>query len=299
MNIRKIAILGPTASGKTALALNLAKKYNGVILSLDSLSLYKEIDIASAKPTLKERGNVPHFGIDVLFPNEAFNVTLFFDLYNKAYSYASRHNHLLIIVGGTSFYLKAMLEGLSLKPEISPLTKLRVKRVLENIKNAQALTSSLDDAFVKKTEKFDRYRLEKWLELYFETGEIPSLYQLKKKQPPIIDFLMLFEVLVERASLRERIAKRTKSMLEAGLVDEVKRLKLNYGVEHSCMKAIGIKETLEYLEGKIDIKTLEELINIHTSQLAKRQQTFNKTQFSKPPIQAPIEALDKIIEAYI
>lgn len=299
MGVKKIAILGPTASGKTSLALSLAKKHNGVILSLDSLAIYKGVDIASAKPTLKERNGIAHFGIDELLPNASFNVKLFFTLYENAYNYALINKKPLFIVGGTSFYLKAMLEGLSLKPKISPLCTKRVKEALKNIKNAQALADSIDKSFVEKVEKFDRYRLEKWLELYFETGEIPTLFQLKNRQKPIIDSIDIFEVQIDRTILRKYIAKRTRQMIESGLIDEVKELRSNYGVKLSCMKAIGIKETLDYLDEKIDIKKLEELINIHTSQLAKRQQTFNKTQFSNPIIQAPIGALGEIIESYI
>lgn len=295
----KIAILGPTASGKTALALWLANRFNGVILSLDSLALYKKIDIASAKPTLKERGKIVHFGIDVLYPNEPFNVTLFFELYQEAYDFAKKHNQPLIIVGGTSFYLKAMLEGLSSKPPISAMTKERVQLALKDLNNAQALAWAIDPDFAKKVQKFDRYRLEKWLELFFETGQIPTRYQLRTKQPPIIDKLPIFEVQIERAVLREKIRSRTKKMVQNGLIEEVKFLYKHYGKEPSCMKAIGIKEAIEYLEGRYDLNTLIEQITIHTAQLAKRQQTFNKTQFSSPIIRAPLDQLKDLITPYM
>jgi len=161
---KEIAILGPTASGKTALALQLASEFNGVILSLDSLALYKQIDIASAKPTSKERGDIIHFGIDVLWPNEPFNVTLFFDLYRQASEFAKANNMPLFIVGGTGFYLKAMLDGLSLKPPISPHTKERVNSALRDLQNAQSFAQAIDPDFSKRVEKFDKYRLEKWYE---------------------------------------------------------------------------------------------------------------------------------------
>lgn len=296
---KEIAILGPTASGKTALALQLAQEFGGVILSLDSLALYKQIDIASAKPTPEERGDIIHFGIDVLWPNEPFNVTLFFDLYTQASQFAKTNNMPLFIVGGTSFYLKAMLEGMSLKPPISATTKNRVSNVLKDLQNAQSFANAIDPSFSSKTEKFDRYRLEKWYELFFETGQIPTLYQAQTKQPPLIEKLPLFEVEIERPILRKRIRARTELMIENGLIDEVRFLVKKYGKEPSCMKAIGIKESIEYLEQKYDMDTLIEQISTHTAQLAKRQQTFNKTQFPSPITRAPAGELKKIIQAYM
>lgn len=109
--MKEIAIIGSTASGKTGLSLEIAQQTNSIILSLDSLSVYKEINIASAKPTKVERGDIVHFGIDVLYPNEKFDVIKFFEEYKKAKEYAIKYNKNLIIVGGTGFYLKALIEG--------------------------------------------------------------------------------------------------------------------------------------------------------------------------------------------
>jgi tRNA dimethylallyltransferase len=116
--MKEIALIGPTACGKSALAIEIAKECNAFILSLDSLGIYKEIDIASAKPSKKEREEIRHFGIDVLYPNEYFNVAMFFDLYKNAKKEALTKGKNLIITGGSGFYLKAMIEGLSttLKP---------------------------------------------------------------------------------------------------------------------------------------------------------------------------------------
>ncbi|MBE0495404.1 MAG: tRNA (adenosine(37)-N6)-dimethylallyltransferase MiaA [Campylobacterales bacterium] len=297
--MKQVAILGPTASGKTALALTLARRYKGVILSLDSLALYKEIDIASAKPTLEERGDVPHFGIDVITPDMPFNVTLFFDLYRKAKAFAKEKGQPLIMVGGTSFYLKAMLEGMSEKPPISTATKARVQAALEDIAAVQTLAQTLDPVFAARTEKFDRYRLEKWLELYYETGEIPTAFQARTLQAPLIDSLPLFEIEVERALLRERIKERTQGMLAQGLVTEVQSLEERYGRKPACMKAIGIKEVLGYLDGMCSYEQMEIDIATHTAQLAKRQRTFNKTQFRQPIIKKPVDALAQAISPYM
>ncbi len=111
--MKELAIIGSTASGKTGLSLDIASKTNSIILSLDSLSVYKEIDIASAKPTKEERGDIIHFGIDEVYPNEQYDVVEFFESYKKAKNYAKEKEKNLIIVGGTGFYLKALVEGLS------------------------------------------------------------------------------------------------------------------------------------------------------------------------------------------
>jgi len=113
---KEIAIIAPTASGKTALSISLAHKLNAIILSLDSLAIYKHIDIASAKPTLKERDNIKHFGIDIIYPNQSFDVIEYIKIYKQAKLYAQKHNKNLIIVGGSGFYLKTLLQGIVVFP---------------------------------------------------------------------------------------------------------------------------------------------------------------------------------------
>jgi tRNA dimethylallyltransferase len=262
--------------------------------------LYKEITIASAKPTVKERRSIPHFGIDVLLPSDPFNVTLFFALYEEAKTYAKEHNSPLIIVGGTSFYLKAMLEGLSQKPPISKATRAQVHALLQDIPALQAFVEEKDPVFAQKVEKFDRYRLEKWSELYLETGEIPSAFQARTKQPPIIQApLPLFEIETDRTLLRERITLRTDNMLTMGLLDEVRSLEERYGRMPSCMHAIGIKEVLAYFDGEYDAELMREKIITHTARLAKRQRTFNKTQFNMPLLRKPLVSLFDAVAAYM
>ena len=144
--MKQIAIIAPTASGKTALSISLAHKLNAVILSLDSLAIYKQINIASAKPTIKEQDGIVHFGIDEIYPNESFDVMKFIELYKKAKDYAIINNKNLIIVGGTSFYLKSMIDGISSIPKIT------------------------SDNEKKIDEKFNNYTLEDAARLFFESG---------------------------------------------------------------------------------------------------------------------------------
>ena len=137
--MKEIAIIGPTASGKSDLALEAAKRHNAYILSIDSLSIYKEIDIASAKPSMNELEQVKHYGINVLNPNEHFSVATFIQFYKKALSAAIKNSKNLIIVGGTGFYLKSLISGLSEIPKITESTKIEAETLLKDLDQAYNL----------------------------------------------------------------------------------------------------------------------------------------------------------------
>ena len=277
--MKTIAILGPTASGKTSLSIRLAKEINANILSLDSLSIYKEIDIASAKPSILERDGVKHFGIDEILPNENFNVSIFLDFYNRAKDITIKENRNLIIVGGTGFYLKALISGLSQKPTISKEVKKEVVSKLKNINKAYKILKENDEAYAQKISHNDSYRIEKWFEIFLQTGKTASEYFTQNQKKPILKNLTIYEIDTPKDILRERISLRTKEMLKKGLIDEVVYLEKKYTREPNSMRSIGIKETLEFLDGFINKNELEEKIINSTAQLAKRQRTFNSTQF--------------------
>lgn len=270
--MKEIAIIGSTASGKTALSLNLANKTNSIILSLDSLCVYKDIEIASAKPTIEERSDIVHFGIDEVYPNEEFDVIKFIELYKKSKDYALKNNKNLIIVGGTGFYLKALIDGLS--QGIDSKIKLDISSF-----EAYDILYSLDREYMQKIERNDRYRIEKAYAIYKQTGLIPSEYFEKNQRVPIAKDLKIFEILWDKEELKNRISQRTKIMLNSGLIDEVIFLEKKYTRAPNCMASIGIVETLEYLDGKLTKQELEEKISLNTAKLAKRQNTFNKGQF--------------------
>ncbi len=277
--MKEFAILGATASGKTSLALTLANKLNGVILSLDSLSVYKEIDIASAKPTCKERGDIIHFGIDEIYPNDEFNVTLFFKLYKKARTYAQTNNKALIIVGGTSFYLKSMLTGLSQKPPVSEQIKQNILTYMSDLDSTYEMMKKVDFEYAKNISSKDSYRIEKWLEIYLTTNTIPSQHNKLTQTKPVIERLPIFELVMDRNLLKKRIDLRTNMMIQNGLIEEVFNLEKKYTRKPKALKAIGLKEVLDYLDGNYTLKSLKEKISTNTARLAKRQRTFNKTQF--------------------
>ncbi|MGJ0299963.1 tRNA (adenosine(37)-N6)-dimethylallyltransferase MiaA [Aliarcobacter cryaerophilus] len=271
--MKELAIIGTTASGKTALSLEIANKTNSIILSLDSLCVYKEIDIASAKPTKIERGDIVHFGIDEVFPNEKFDVIEFLNLYKNAKEYAEKNMKNLIIVGGTGFYLKALVDGIS--DGLKENTNLDM-----SLNDAYNLLYSLDKDYMQKIEPNDKYRVEKAYSIYKQRGLTPSQYFLKNPKIALSPNLPIFEILWEKDELINRISLRTKQMIKSGLIDETIYLEKKYTRAPNCMSSIGIIETLEYLDGKIDKKSLEDKIIQNTLKLAKRQNTFNKGQFT-------------------
>jgi tRNA dimethylallyltransferase len=275
---KTVALIGPTASGKSAAGVRAAKECKAVILSLDSLAIYKQIDIASAKPTLNERGGIIHFGIDELYPDEDFDVTTYISLYKKAFDYAKAHEKNLLILGGTSFYLDILLKGVSQLPQISKQSQQQAQAVLQNLEAAYERYLLLEKS--PKIAKNDRYRLQKWFEFWFETAQSKESYFKNNPPTPVInEAIAIYEIAVEKETLRQRIDIRTKQMFENGLVQEIESLLQSYGKSPRCFKAIGIKEVIEYIENKHTLDETIKLVATHTKQLAKRQRTFNRSKF--------------------
>ncbi|MEO1958098.1 MAG: tRNA (adenosine(37)-N6)-dimethylallyltransferase MiaA [Nautiliaceae bacterium] len=278
------AIIGPTASGKSNLALELAKEFGYEILSLDSLSIYKEIDIASAKPSKEELKEIKHYGIDEIYPNEEFNVAKFIEIYKKI------PHKKIIIVGGSSFYLKAMIDGISQMPPINKEIKEKAKKF--SFKDIQ----QIDPLYANKISQNDTYRIQKGIEIYLATKLPPTEYFKLHPKIPILPQIPIFEIEISRDKLKEKIKKRTKKMFEMGLIDEVAYLEKKYRDRRlPSLKAIGVKEVLDYFNGKYDKDELFEKIVTNTARLAKRQQIFNKSQFPQK-ISAPLEKLKEIIK---
>jgi len=276
-----IALIGPTASGKSDLAIKFALKYGYEILSLDSLSIYKEVDIASAKPSKEELNLVKHYGINEIYPNEKFDVTKFIEIYEKI------KNKKIIIVGGTSFYLKALLSGISPMPKISQ----EVKK--ESLKYNWEFLYKIDKEYANKIKPQDTYRVNRAIEIYLSTNQTPTIYFKNNPPKPIITNCKIYEIAVNRDILRERIKIRTQKMFKLGLIDEVAYLESKYKDRTlPTLKAIGVKEVLDYFNGKYNKNQLFEKIVTNTARLAKRQQTFNKTQFIDK-ISMPLEKLYK------
>ncbi len=277
--MKQLAIIGPTASGKSDIALKLADKHNANILSIDSLSVYKEIDIASAKPSKEELLHVKHFGINEIYPDKNFDVNSFIHLYLTCKQQTQNENKNLIIVGGSSFYLKSLLQGLSDIPKISTQAREKAEKLLNNLSDAYNFLYTLDEKYMKNIAPNDRYRVQKMLELYFQTDTIPSEWFYKNRPKSVIDSIDIYNIDIQRDILRKRIKLRTHKMIKMGLIDEVSYLENSYTRKPNSMKAIGIAEVLEYFDGLTCKDSMIENIITHTAQLAKRQQTFNTNQF--------------------
>lgn len=263
--MKKIALIGTTASGKTNLAHKLAKASNSIILSLDSLCLYKELNIINAKPDNQMLEEIKYFGINLISVNENYNVGLYFDEYKKALEFAKNNEKNLIITGGSGFYLKAMLDGLSPK-----INDIHHNLSLDEIYNLMLKIDKNSNISAN-----DTYRLNKWYSIYKSTNEIPSLWLKANTQKALIKELKIYDILWDKDILNERIRLRTKQMLSLNAYDEVINLYKLYG-DTKALNSIGAKEIIDCFNQKISKDELEDLITIHTRQLAKRQRTFNK-----------------------
>lgn len=275
------------------MGVKVAKQTNSIILSLDSLAIYKEINVASAKPCMNEREGVVHFGVDEIYPNEAFNVTTYISLYKKAKDFAKTNNKNLIILGGTSFYLDVLLRGVSKMPFIPDEV---IKKADEILKDTQAAYATYLQHVKEPTiAKNDRYRLQKWFEFYLCEGITKEEYFKKNPPVPVInEKVPVYEIAVDKEVLKKRIDIRTKQMFDAGIVSEVKNLILKYGKEPKAFKAIGIIEVIEYLEKKHSLNETIELVATHTKQLAKRQRTFNRSKFPQK-ISLPLAKMEQVL----
>lgn len=268
----ELAIIGTSASGKSDVANALADEFKAVILSLDSLCVYNEINIASAKPDIT---GLEYFGINLLSITQHFNVALFFDEYKRAKNRALELDKPLIIVGGTSFYLKALMSGLSQRVKEQDI-KLNNDAIYELMKKVDLRA---------KISPNDTYRLKKWLNIYEQTGQIPSEFLQNSLQEPLIKELEIYELVVDKEILRKRVEFRTQNMLKMGLIEEARDLFARFSADLKPLNSIGLKETRLFLQGLISKDELFTLITTHTMQLAKRQRTFNK-KFQSIQIQA-------------
>lgn len=280
--MRLIAILGGSGSGKSQLGLELAQKHNCEIFSLDSLSIYQEIDIASAKPTKEELESVTHYGINVLSPTEHNNALVFDTLLQDAIAKTqSKGKDTLLIIGGSSFYLKAIIEGLSPLPKLNNKKQKEIEEQISSLANPLEFLLSIEPNLPFSHQ--DSYRIRKYLEIYFSTHLAPSIYFKQNPKIPFAYPIEKYALVLDREALRERIKLRTQKMYELGLLDEAQNLLQKYGNKIQPFSSIGLKECKEYFEGKINSKEeLISLISTHTAQLAKRQSTFNRTQFGIP-----------------
>ena len=275
-----IVIVGPTASGKTALSIELAKKINGEIISCDSMQIYKDMNIGSAKPTIEEMQGIKHYIIDEVEPTQRFSVAEYKKRAEKAIEEIIKKGKIPIVVGGTGLYANSLIYGIEYN-EIEYDEKYRNK-LMEQAKTEEGLKTlfekakKLDPKAMEKISKNDKKRIIRILEIYNSTGKTKTEQEKESRKKAIKYDYKVFALNIERSVLYERINKRVDIMIEQGLIEEVKNILEKYNEFPTAMQAIGYKEIVEYLDGNLTKQEAIEKIKQESRRYAKRQITWFK-----------------------
>lgn len=277
-----IIITGPTASGKTALSIELAKSIGGEIISADSMQVYRHMDIGSAKVTEEEMDGVPHHLIDVLEPSEDFNVVKFQSMAKKAMEEIYSHGHIPIVAGGTGFYIQALLydidftetdESTEIRRELEQTAREKGPRALHEL--LREVDPESADAIHENNVK----RVIRAIEFYRQTGRKISEHNREERQKFSPYEFLYYVIDLTRPVLYSRIDERVSRMLEAGLVEEVKTLRdMGYTRDMVSMQGLGYKEILDYLNGECSLDEAVYIIKRDTRHFAKRQITWFKRE---------------------
>jgi tRNA dimethylallyltransferase len=274
-----IFLMGPTASGKTALSVQLAQALNGEIICVDSAQVFKGMDIGTAKPTLQERGEIPHHLLDILDPAESFSTGQFRTQALTLMDKISARGKIPILVGGTMLYFNVLNSGLAKLPEANQEIRAQLDQDLEHL-GKEALhqrLAKIDPESAARIHPNDPQRIQRALEVYEITGS-PLTSFFKVTQTADIPFQKIKLILApqERKTLHDRIAIRFRQMLEQGFVDEVSALFLRGDLSEKMpsIRAVGYRQIWSYLQGEYDFPTMTEKGIIATRQLAKRQFTW-------------------------
>ena len=276
-----LVICGPTASGKTALAVELALRHHGEVVSADSMQIYRRMDIGTAKPTPEEMGGVPHHMLDVADPEEDFSVARYVDMAAKCVDDILSRGKLPILAGGTGLYIDSLLSGRTFAP-FQPDSPLRgeLEEQLRREGGAAMLArlAQVDPDSAARLHPNDEKRIVRALEVYQSTGKTITQHNLETRAiPPRYDALTLALAFEQREDMWSRIDRRVDQMMDQGLVDEVQGL-LDSGVPAKCtvMQAIGYKEMAAALLSGGDVRSAAEEIQLRSRQYAKRQLTWFK-----------------------
>ncbi len=272
-----VVLTGPTATGKTHLSIALAKMLSGEIISADSMQVYRHMDIGSAKITPEEMADVPHHLIDVLDPRDEFHVVRFQEMAKAAVKETYARNHIPIVVGGTGFYIQALLYDIDFTEETDEEYRGRLKEMAERRGNGylHSLLAQVDPKSAEMIHENNRKRVIRALEFYHTTGHRLSEHNEVQRQRISPYQFVCFVLTDDRQRLYERIDLRVDQMIDAGLVDEVRRLR-NMGCRRDMvsMQGLGYKEILDYLEGEISLEEAVYRIKRDTRHFAKRQLTW-------------------------
>ncbi len=277
-----IVICGATATGKSSLGIALAQRVSSIILNADSRQVYREFDIGTAKPTLAQQQQVPHYLIDICDPTETLTVA---DYQQQAQAIiASKHredrvdqadlnNNPLFLVGGTGLYIKSVVRGLKI-PRVAPQEDLRSQLAALGQAQLYNFLQQIDPVAVQKIHPNDKVRTLRALEVFYVTG-IP-ISQQQGENPPNYPILQIGLECRDSETITQRIAQRTDQMLAAGFVAEVETITQKYGWNLPLLDTLGYREIKDYLAGNLSLEQARELTVVHTRQFAKRQRTWFK-----------------------
>lgn len=273
-----IIIGGPTASGKTALALDVARNIDAVIINADSQQVYKEIPIITAQPTLLEKGDIPHKIYGIISVREFFSVAIWLELVEKEIKDAFAAGKTPILVGGTGMYIKSLVEGIAEVPEISQEIRSNIRA--EETENIYKLLLEKDPEIAAKLNPADRQRVLRAYEVVMETGK-SLLYWHQQKTTPIFspDMIKLFFLLPDRDKVYEKCNQRFLEMFDIGLMDEMQKLaEMNVPASMPAMRAHGLREVIAYIRGEMEYPDAISMAQQNTRKYVKRQFTWFRHQ---------------------
>ena len=274
-----IVICGPTASGKTSLSIELAKKINGEIVSSDSMQIYKYMDIGTAKPTKEEMQGIKHYLVDFVEPDQRYSVAEFKKDAETAIEEILKKGKTPIIVGGTGLYVDSLIYGIEyqeIKFDAQYRQELEERAEKEGLEKLYEEATQIDPQAMEKISKNDKKRILRVLEIYKATGKNKTQQEIESRKNEVKYDYKVFAINLERALLYDRINKRVDIMMENGLVEEVEQLLKKYKEFPTAMQGLGYKEVVEYLQGELTKEEMCEKIKMETRRYAKRQITWFK-----------------------
>ena len=276
MKKKVIVIVGPTASGKTALSIELAKKINGEIVSCDSMQIYKHMDIGSAKPTIEEMQGIKHYMIDIVEPNERFSVAEYKKQAEASIEEILSKGKVPIVIGGTGLYADSLIYGIEY-PEIEfdeEYRKQLEKKAETNLKSLYEEAKRIDEQAINKISENDKKRIIRILEIYHSTGKTKTELEIESRKKGAKYDYIVFAINMNREILYERINKRVDIMIQNGLIEEVKNLLKQYDKFPTAMQGLGYKEVVDYLNGILTKEQMIDKVKQESRRYAKRQLTW-------------------------
>ena len=272
-----IVICGPTASGKTALSIELAKQINGEIVSCDSMQIYKDMNIGTAKPTLEEMQGIKHYLIGYISPEERYSVSDYKTDAKKAIREIIGKGKMPIVVGGTGLYLDSLIyeiEYLDIKLDEEYRKQLEKEVEEKGLEELYERAKQIDAKAIEKISTNDKKRILRILEICHATGKTKTQLEIESRKKEVEYDYKVYALDWDRQKLYDRINKRVDMMIEQGLIEEVQQLLEKYNVFPTAMQGLGYKEVVDYLENKLTKEEMIEKIKMESRRYAKRQLTW-------------------------